>query len=972
MEEAADEKREDKLLIPHDEPCSSRAQGKAPSSKYERCSSSAQRVALERLVRGQGLQLKLLMAEKEKTMAEAELKCKLAALEIEHEAQINELEDASDFGGSSVSGYAKTSEWMQRQSEFFEPQACSSNKPVQQHAEAPRDQKTDDLEWRPTADHIAARQVWPKKLPAFSGKPREWPKFYCYFVESTKACKLSPAENVARLEECLKGPAREAVEGWLDNPSSVSLIVKTLKRLYGRPSLVVKDLVTKVRGIPAPKPERLDELITFGLAVQHLCSYLKNEDLAHYLTNSELLEEMVEKLPASRQLEWVRYSRKCKLPTMKEFGAFMDVLVDESCEVTKYNPQKPVIEKTIHRTNVHNSSPHLNDVSVTHDKPVQELKTPPATTYSTPCHHCKKPDHKVRQCEAFKSMSPVERLEAVTRMKVCINCLADHGTKPCRSRYSCGVPGCGERHHSLLHQKKEDISKSAKTAQCQTHQHVAKTTLFRVVPVTIHNGEKRVDTHAFLDEGSSVTLVEASLTASLGIKGVPEPLELNWTANVKRIEDASQRISLEISARGGERRYLIAAAHTVNQLSLPSQSVKINTLISSYDYLQDLPVHQGEEGVPQILIGLENVNLMKPLDTRAGQPGQPIAVKTVLGWAIYGPHETNNLTRQPAICSVHNVEQRANRENDTLNEMLRQYFTLEETVVTSFGEYLPEPQDVVRAKQLLESTTEKRDGRFTTGLLWKSHDVTLPTSLAMATKRLHALERKLEQDPQLKKTVHEQMHMYIDRGYAHRATEEELAAANPKRIWYLPLNVVGHPHKPDKKRLVWDAAAKVQGVSLNSCLLKGPDLLAMLPGVLCVFRQRKIAFGGDIEKMFHQIRIRPEDTHSQRFLFRFDQSKDPDIYLMDVATFGATCSPCSAQYVMHRNADEHAKTYPIAAAAIKRSTYVDDYFDSCDTREEAIDRVRQVKFIHSQAGLNMRNWVIAPRPEPVRLPPSGG
>lgn len=174
-------------------------------------------------------------------------------------------------------------------------------------------------------------------------------------------------------------------------------------------------------------------------------------------------------------------------------------------------------------------------------------------------------------------------------------------------------------------------------------------------------------------------------------------------------------------------------------------------------------------------------------------------------------------------------------------------------------------------------------------------------------------------------------------------------------MWYLPLNIESHPKKPSKKRLVWDAVAKVKGISLNSQLLKGSDLLVMLPGVLCKFREKRIAFGGYIEKMFHQIRIRKEDTHSQRFLFRFEKNQAPDVYLMDVATFVATCSPCSAQYIMHLNADEHAVEYPIAAAAIKRSTYIDDYFDSCDTTEEAIQRAKEVKYIHSRAGFNMRN-----------------
>lgn len=227
----------------------------------------------------------------------------------------------------------------------------------------------------------------------------------------------------------------------------------------------------------------------------------------------------------------------------------------------------------------------------------------------------------------------------------------------------------------------------------------------------------------------------------------------------------------------------------------------------------------------------------------------------------------------------------------------------------------------------------------------------------MATKRLKALETKLARDPELRRSVNQQILDYIENNYAHKATPEELRMANSSRVWYLPLNVVVHPRKPSKMRLVWDAAATVNGVSLNSQLLKGPDLLVLLPGVICKFRERRIAFGGDIEKMFHQIRIRPEDTHSQRFLFRFDVNQPPDVYIMDVATFGATCSPCSAQHIMHRNADESAKEYPEASVAIKQKTYMDDYFDSADTPEEASERALQVKLIHSRGGFNMRNWV---------------
>lgn len=109
--------------------------------------------------------------------------------------------------------------------------------------------------------------------------------------------------------------------------------------------------------------------------------------------------------------------------------------------------------------------------------------------------------------------------------------------------------------------------------------------------------------------------------------------------------------------------------------------------------------------------------------------------------------------------------------------------------------------------------------------------------------------------------------------------------------------------------------------------------------------------------MYHQMAILAADKQALRFVFRPDPSEAPRVYVMDVATFGATCSPCSAQYIKNLNAEEFAETYPDAAAAIVHKHYVDDYYDSVDTVEEAIRRAKEVKFIHSQGGFHIRNWV---------------
>ena len=149
---------------------------------------------------------------------------------------------------------------------------------------------------------------------------------------------------------------------------------------------------------------------------------------------------------------------------------------------------------------------------------------------------------------------------------------------------------------------------------------------------------------------------------------------------------------------------------------------------------------------------------------------------------------------------------------------------------------------------------------------FKSRPPCLPNNKAVADHRLRLLGRKLTKDLALKDKYTSSIKELMDKGYAEEVPPEQVQRADGA-VWYLPHHPVFHPHKPDKLRIVFDCAAKFQGISLNDTVYRGPDLTNKLVCVLMRSRQERVAFMADIEGMFHQVLVNESDRDVLRFLW---------------------------------------------------------------------------------------------------------
>ena len=92
-----------------------------------------------------------------------------------------------------------------------------------------------------------------------------------------------------------------------------------------------------------------------------------------------------------------------------------------------------------------------------------------------------------------------------------------------------------------------------------------------------------------------------------------------------------------------------------------------------------------------------------------------------------------------------------------------------------------------------------------------------------------------------------------------------------------PTIVCTTPNKPGKIRVVFDLSAEHHSVSISKELLPGPDLTNQIVEVLLRFREEPIAVAGDIEVMFHQVKVPGQQRNYLRFYWWKDRDLDKDI-----------------------------------------------------------------------------------------------
>ncbi|XP_046748847.1 uncharacterized protein LOC124412775 [Diprion similis] len=758
-------------------------------------------------------------------------------------------------------------------------------------------------------------------LPKFDGHYAQWLPFRDTFEALIdKNESLSDIQKFYYLRSSLQGVASQVIHSLETSAANYVEAWNLLKARFENKRLLIHYHVQglfEMATIPKESASQLRKLLDDTL--KHLRA-LKTLGQPTEQWDSLIIHMMASKLDPVTRRKWETNNTAQNIPTFDELSEF---LTQHCAMLETLNPSKQSSGK-----NTKNSNPNVKKaeetISCISSKNESETKTSETKT----CPTCQG-NHSIYHCSTFKGYTTQEKWNEVKRIKVCFNCLrSDHTSDKCRSS---NCKKCNKKHNTLLHideffprGNSENTSSQIRAhgsseqvpsvlSSIQRHKpHVMLSTAL----ITIYDkfGNAHV-CRAVLDSGSQSNLLTKALYEKLQLKKCDENVALSGiNLSQSRVNGS---IDATIKSRINEYKNINLADPTFN---VPG---RIDVLLGAGVFWQLLCV--GQHVVSR---------------------NQPLLHKTKLGWIVSGniaPTSQNKHT-QNSLCFI--------TTDTNLQEQVERFWKIEE--------YSPSRKFSDEEKRCEEDfrANYRRDeeGRFTVALSFRDSIEQLGESRDIALRRLYAINRKLEKQPQLKAQYHDFMNEYITLG--HMSEIQSSNKDNESHRYYIPHHaVLKESSLTTKLRVVFDASCKTSsGKSLNDILRVGPTIQQELFAIVTRFRQHQHVVTADITKMYRQVNVRDDHRDLQRILWRSNVEEPVKEYRLNTVTYGTATAPFLAIRSLQQLAYDNEQEHPECSEIILRDFYVDDLLTGGDD----VDKVKAIKDgvnkILLSGGFSLRQW----------------
>ncbi|GFW04299.1 integrase catalytic domain-containing protein [Trichonephila clavipes] len=229
----------------------------------------------------------------------------------------------------------------------------------------------------------------------------------------------------------------------------------------------------------------------------------------------------------------------------------------------------------------------------------------------------------------------------------------------------------------------------------------------------------------------------------------------------------------------------------------------------------------------------------------------------------------------------------------------------------------------------------------------------LGNSKDIAIRRLNSLWKRLSRDSSYLSLYAEFLKEYEELGHLERVVE----SSEPPTHYYIPHHGVLRPEKlTTKLRIVFNGSSPtITGISLNDILLKG-EVKEDVFETISRFRRHKFAFTTDIQKMYRQILINPDQQDLQRIIWKHGPDAEILTYRLKTVTYGLSNAPFLAIRTLQQLAKNEKSRFPLASETLLYDTYMDDIVSGAPDLETAQQLQSQLKDALQSCGMNLHKW----------------
>ena len=805
-------------------------------------------------------------------------------------------------------------------------------------------------------------KVSPLLVPKFDGKLTSWVAFWQEYEMAihTKVDMLDKVKLVY-LKQAIQDPGLQTTIADLGiEDGAYTKAINLLHTRYQKPRVMHRLFSEELRDLKSKGKAGLHQLAD---SAQHI---LLGFTRLKKLGVSEVITSCIESVMGPELREhWLNFSEPFKeTPPAEKIIDFIRMRADREEGINlskphhneqKHNKPKPAKKKGLVAGTPVASQPAVVSTPSTAPRvapsgiydPSQKREFAPCKYDCSLCHE----KHYCYHCSKFKAFTPKQRREHVTAKNLCINCLKpNHTVEQCRSIYKCSV--CNQKHNSMVHDEGMTISSPALGLAS------ASATIpdgLLMTATVLVNGSNGIQTtaRAFIDSGSSVTLISNKLKNALALKSTGQHMTIDGVAGfVGQTQHPVVKLTLSSPKDKKWERQITAIAlpKVIRDLPLRDASSTIGLPHLQKLELADPLYHK--VGPVDMLLGLDVFPYIFRPGREEGPPNTPVAWDTVFGWTVLGMYSSDGCKK--AIAAPALIADPLNAQT-TSDQMLFHLWKAEEQPRPESKVHSTEEERVeAHFSQTHQYLNEERRYQVTLPLTLGDHE--LGETRKRALFRAQANERSLAKKKKLDQ-FNAVMEEYVSLGHAVAVSPPDLDSP-PSSHYYMPVHAVTKEASTSTKvRAVFDASApSATGISLNDLLAVGPTLQPTLINILLKFRSYPTAISGDISKMYREILLSPGDRPYHRFLWRKELTEPWQDWEMQRVTFGVTSSPYLAIKTLIQTALDHGTAYPQAQEHILSSFYVDDFFGGANTEKQAVVLRQQINEILIKGGFTIKKW----------------